>query len=170
MRPRQTQAASFSIHSGKNAGARADQVFIDFSTVSVALVHELGAAFGAKGVDVIDAPVTGSKNGAEKVVLISDYAREQQQGSESMVQAISEISRVATTNAEATDAVKRVIEEQTQAVGNMTKAAQELSNLSLELQSVMKRAALMAHSEGRSMIQGKDLTAEITTEIEIRGT
>jgi transcriptional regulator with GAF, ATPase, and Fis domain len=32
-----------------------------------------------------------------------------------------------------------------------------------ELQSVMKRAALMARSEGRSMIQGKDLSAEITS-------
>jgi 3-hydroxyisobutyrate dehydrogenase-like beta-hydroxyacid dehydrogenase len=50
--------------------AKAGQLFIDFSTVSVALVHELGAAFGAKGVDVIDAPVTGSKNGAEKGTLV----------------------------------------------------------------------------------------------------
>ncbi len=32
-----------------------------------------------------------------------------------------------------------------------------------ELQSVMKRAALMARSEGRTMIQGKDLSPEITT-------
>ncbi len=83
-----------------------------------------------------------ARNGAEKVALISDYAREQQQGSESMVQAISEISRLATTNADATDAVKRVIEEQTQAVSQMTKAAQELANLSEELQSVSRRFRL----------------------------
>ncbi|MCU0695238.1 MAG: NAD(P)-dependent oxidoreductase [Myxococcaceae bacterium] len=50
--------------------ARSGQLFIDFSTVSVPLVRELGAAFGAKGVDVIDAPVTGSKNGAEKGTLV----------------------------------------------------------------------------------------------------
>lgn len=50
--------------------ARQGQLFIDFSTVSVALVHELGAAFAAKGVDVVDAPVTGSKNGAEKGTLV----------------------------------------------------------------------------------------------------
>lgn len=50
--------------------ARQGQLFIDFSTVSVALVHELGAAFSAKGVDVVDAPVTGSKNGAEKGTLV----------------------------------------------------------------------------------------------------
>lgn len=50
--------------------AKAGQLFIDFSTVSVALVSELGAAFGAKGVEVIDAPVTGSKGGAEKGTLV----------------------------------------------------------------------------------------------------
>lgn len=50
--------------------ARQGQLFIDFSTVSVALVHELGAAFSAKGVDVVDAPVTGSKSGAEKGTLV----------------------------------------------------------------------------------------------------
>ncbi|MBL8922984.1 MAG: NAD(P)-dependent oxidoreductase [Myxococcaceae bacterium] len=50
--------------------AKAGQLFIDFSTVSVALVHELGKAFSAKGVDVVDAPVTGSKNGAEKGTLV----------------------------------------------------------------------------------------------------
>lgn len=55
---------------GLLAGAKAGQLFIDFSTVSVALVHTLGAAFGEKGVDVIDAPVTGSKGGAEKGTLV----------------------------------------------------------------------------------------------------
>jgi 3-hydroxyisobutyrate dehydrogenase len=51
-------------------GLKAGQLFIDFSTVSVALMQELGATFGATGVDVIDAPVTGSKNGAEKGTLV----------------------------------------------------------------------------------------------------
>jgi 3-hydroxyisobutyrate dehydrogenase-like beta-hydroxyacid dehydrogenase len=51
-------------------GLKSGQLFIDFSTVSVAVMQELGATFGAKGVDVIDAPVTGSKNGAEKGTLV----------------------------------------------------------------------------------------------------
>lgn len=55
---------------GLLSGARAGQLFIDFSTVSVALMQELGTTFGARGVDVIDAPVTGSKNGAEKGTLV----------------------------------------------------------------------------------------------------
>lgn len=50
--------------------ARKGQLFIDFSTISVALVKKLGAAFAEKGVDVVDAPVTGSKNGAEKGTLV----------------------------------------------------------------------------------------------------
>lgn len=50
--------------------AKKGQLFIDFSTVSVSLVKELGEAFGARGVDVVDAPVTGSKNGAEKGTLV----------------------------------------------------------------------------------------------------
>jgi methyl-accepting chemotaxis protein len=83
-----------------------------------------------------------ARNGAEKVALISDYAREQQHGSEAMVQAISELSRVAATNADATESVKRIIEEQTQAVGQMTGAARELSNLSAELQTIVLRFRL----------------------------
>lgn len=55
---------------GLLAGARAGQLFIDFSTVSVELVKELHQAFGARGVDFADAPVTGSKLGAEKGTLV----------------------------------------------------------------------------------------------------
>lgn len=51
-------------------GAKAGQLFIDFSTVSVELVQALGARFAAKGVDLADAPVTGSKTGAEKGTLV----------------------------------------------------------------------------------------------------
>ncbi|MER2564311.1 MAG: HAMP domain-containing methyl-accepting chemotaxis protein [Myxococcaceae bacterium] len=84
-----------------------------------------------------------ARNGAEKVALISDFAREQQKGSESMVQAMTEISSVARNNAEATDAVKRVIEEQTEAVSEMTAASQELTNLSEEMQVIVRRFRLM---------------------------
>ncbi len=55
---------------GLLSGARAGQLFIDFSTVSVELVRELGLVFGGAGVEVVDAPVTGSKNGAEKGTLV----------------------------------------------------------------------------------------------------
>lgn len=50
--------------------ARPGQLFIDFSTVSVPLIHSLAARFGAKGVDFADAPVTGSRSGAEKGTLV----------------------------------------------------------------------------------------------------
>jgi methyl-accepting chemotaxis protein len=72
----------------------------------------------------------------------ADFAREQEKGSESMVQAMTEISSVARHNAEATDAVKRVIEEQTEAVSQMTAASQELTNLSEEMQAVVRRFRL----------------------------
>lgn len=51
-------------------GARKGQLFIDFSTVSVGLVQQLAARFAAHGVDFVDAPVTGSKAGAEKGTLV----------------------------------------------------------------------------------------------------
>ena len=83
-----------------------------------------------------------ARKGAEKVHLISQSAREQMGGSEEMVKAVGEISEVAQANASSTDAVSGVIEEQTAAVARMTSAAQELNNLSLELQSVVRRFRL----------------------------
>lgn len=55
---------------GLLAGARQGQLFIDFSTVSVELSRELEAACGARGMDFVEAPVTGSKNGADKGTLL----------------------------------------------------------------------------------------------------
>jgi 3-hydroxyisobutyrate dehydrogenase-like beta-hydroxyacid dehydrogenase len=52
------------------AAARPGQLFIDFSTISVPLAQKLDRAFAAKGVDFCDAPVTGSKGGAEKGTLV----------------------------------------------------------------------------------------------------
>ena len=83
-----------------------------------------------------------ARKGAEKVHLISQSAREQLAGSEEMVKAVGEISEVAQANAGSTAAVRGVIEEQTGAVSRMTSAAQELNNLSLELQSVVRRFRL----------------------------
>jgi len=78
----------------------------------------------------------------EKVHLISQSAREQLEGSEEMVTAIREISQVAKENAGSTEAIHQVIEEQTAAVSRMTSAAQELTNMSVELQSVVRRFKL----------------------------
>jgi 3-hydroxyisobutyrate dehydrogenase len=50
--------------------ARPGQLFLDFSTISVGLAQSLGARSAAKGVDFADAPVTGSKLGAEKGTLV----------------------------------------------------------------------------------------------------
>lgn len=55
---------------GLLSAAKKGQLYVDFSTVSVELVKELDQAFGAAGVDFCDAPVTGSKNGAEKGTLL----------------------------------------------------------------------------------------------------
>jgi methyl-accepting chemotaxis protein len=79
------------------------------------------------------------RSGVEKVSQIHQSAREQQQGSEAMVQAVNEISEVARTNLQSTEAVKRVIEEQTTAARQMKNATEELTNLSLQLQSVIRR-------------------------------
>ena len=83
-----------------------------------------------------------ARKGADKVHLISESARDQRTGSEQMVTAIREISDVAKGNASSTEAIQTVIGEQTNAVSRMTSAAQELNNLSLELQSVVRRFRL----------------------------
>nr|WP_153865497.1 MULTISPECIES: HAMP domain-containing methyl-accepting chemotaxis protein [Myxococcaceae] len=79
-----------------------------------------------------------ARKGADKVHLISDSAREQLKGSEEMVKAIEEISRVARDNAGSTEAIQAVIQEQVGAVSQMTGLASELTNLSVELQSVVR--------------------------------
>jgi methyl-accepting chemotaxis protein len=83
-----------------------------------------------------------ARAGAEKVVLITESAREQQHGSELMVKAIGEISRLAGENARSTEAVQKAMEDQTRAVTQMTRAAQDLTNLSIELQNVVRRFRL----------------------------
>jgi methyl-accepting chemotaxis protein len=80
--------------------------------------------------------------GADKVGVISQAARDQLQGSADMVQAMDHISDVAGSNASATEQVRKVTAEQTAAVAQMASAAQELTNLSLELQTVVSRFRL----------------------------
>jgi 3-hydroxyisobutyrate dehydrogenase-like beta-hydroxyacid dehydrogenase len=55
---------------GLLGAARTGQLFVDFSTVSPDLSRELAAAAAAHGVDFVEAPVTGSKNGADKGTLL----------------------------------------------------------------------------------------------------
>lgn len=47
-----------------------NQLFIDFSTVSVPLVQSIGERCAERHVDFADAPVTGSRTGAEKGTLV----------------------------------------------------------------------------------------------------
>lgn len=63
-------AALEGVAAGLLETAHRGQLFIDFSTVSVPLVESLAARFAAKGVDFADAPVTGSRSGAEKGTLV----------------------------------------------------------------------------------------------------
>jgi methyl-accepting chemotaxis protein len=83
-----------------------------------------------------------TKDGAEQIAHIAQSAQAQQQSSQAMVAAITDISRVARENAQATEAINRVIEEQGQAVRQMTASAQELTTLSEELQAVIRRFRL----------------------------
>jgi methyl-accepting chemotaxis protein len=83
-----------------------------------------------------------ARTGADKVGVISGTAREQLKGSADMVQAMDHISDVASSNQAATEQVRKVIAEQTSAVAQMASAAQELTNLSVELQSVVSRFRL----------------------------
>ena len=80
--------------------------------------------------------------GAAKVRVISQAARDQLKGSADMVQAMDHISDVATSNATSTEQVRKVTAEQTAAVAQMASAAQELTNLSVELQTVVSRFRL----------------------------
>lgn len=79
------------------------------------------------------------RSGAERVSQIHQSAKEQQEGSAAMVHVVDEISEVARKNVRATEAVKRVIEEQTTAARQMKTATEELTNLSLQLRSVIRR-------------------------------
>jgi methyl-accepting chemotaxis protein len=81
-------------------------------------------------------------SGADKVGVISQAARDQLKGSADMVQAMDHISDVASSNASATEQVRKVTAEQTAAVAQMASAAQELTNLSVELQTVVSRFRL----------------------------
>ena len=78
----------------------------------------------------------------QRVELIGAASRDQLRGSEQMVAGITEIARFARENASATDSVSSAMAEQATGVNRMASSAQELTNLSLELQAVVSRFKL----------------------------
>ena len=68
-----TPAALEQVVSGKDgllSAARPGQLLIDFSTIGPDQARSLAERAAAAGVDFVEAPVTGSKNGAEKGTLL----------------------------------------------------------------------------------------------------
>ena len=59
-----------------------------------------------------------------------------------MRKTLKEISDVASGNARSTEEVQRLAREQTETTASMTAAAQELTNLSVELQNIVSRFKL----------------------------
>ena len=50
-------------------GARAGTIFVDMETISPAVARDVAARLAAKGVDMLDAPVSGGPAGAEQATL-----------------------------------------------------------------------------------------------------
>jgi len=55
---------------GLFSGAKPGQLYIDFSTISPELARELDTVAGKQRIDFVEAPMTGSKMGAEKATLL----------------------------------------------------------------------------------------------------
>ena len=90
----------------------------------------------------LDEIVHATQAGSERVTAISRAAREQLAGSEEMVKAIREIREVASGNATSTEEVSRAIREQAVVTASIASASSELTNLSVELQTVVSRFKL----------------------------
>lgn len=79
---------------------------------------------------------------ADKVRVIGESASEQLRGSGIMVDSMSDIAQVARENAQATERISDTMKAQAARASEMTSSAQELTNLSLELQAVVSRFRL----------------------------
>src|SRR5438874_391379 len=90
----------------------------------------------------LDEIVHATQAATERVTAISHAAKEQLAGSEEMVKAIREIREVASSNAKSTEEVSRAIREQAVVTASIASASQELTNLSVELQTVVSRFRL----------------------------
>lgn len=138
----------------ETAGRSAEQI----SRISREIAGQANAVVGAmkEGTDelgdgredlnriirALEAITDTTRTAAERVNSISELAREQLNGSEEMVKAIEHISGVAKENALSTEEVHAATREQTAAVAQMASSAQELTNLSVELQTVVTRFKL----------------------------
>lgn len=94
--------------------------------------------------------VTSALRGAEKAEQIARSSTGQMQGSQEMVMAITHISDLARQNVTSTDEVAQSTNEQTTVMGRLSSSALELSNISLELEDVIKRFDLTGESQGRN--------------------
>src|SRR4051812_7856326 len=90
----------------------------------------------------LDEVVHATQAGSERVTAISHAAKVQLAGSDEMVKAIREIREVASSNAKSTEEVSRAIREQAVTTASIASASQELTNLSVELQTVVSRFRL----------------------------
>ena len=90
----------------------------------------------------LDEIVHATQAATERVTAISHAAKEQLAGSEEMVKAIREIREVASGNAKSTEEVSRAIGEQAMVTAQIASSSQELTNLSVELQTVVSRFKL----------------------------
>ena len=90
----------------------------------------------------LDEIVHATQAGTERVQVISQAARDQLQSSAEMVQAFTDIRGVAAGNARSIDEVVRAVREQAATTAAMAQASQELTNISVELQSVVSRFKL----------------------------
>src|SRR5882672_2318043 len=90
----------------------------------------------------LDEIVRATTVGNERVQAISAATREQLAGAEEMVEAFQEIRVEAAGNARSLDEVQSAVREQTSTTASMAQASQELTNISVELQSVVSRFKL----------------------------
>jgi methyl-accepting chemotaxis protein len=90
----------------------------------------------------LDEIVHATQTGNERVQIISIAAKEQLQSSAEMVQGFADIRGVASGNARSTEEILRAVREQAATTASMAQASQELTNISVELQSVVSRFKL----------------------------
>ena len=90
----------------------------------------------------LDEIVHATQTGNERVQLISASAKDQLQSSAEMVQGFADIRGVASGNARSTEEILRAVREQAATTASMAQASQELTNISVELQSVVSRFKL----------------------------
>lgn len=77
-----------------------------------------------------------------RITSISELTKKQSDGSTQMVHAIEDISNITQSNLDSTATLHSIIGEQNQAVARLNGAVQEMTNLTIELQVLLKRFRL----------------------------